>query len=60
MAGLPGLRDHRIRQLVAWWLDRAEAERQRTGTIPNAELDAKGQISRIRPPRAALPNEPRY
>jgi hypothetical protein len=42
--GLPsnggdGLSDHRIRQLAAWYLDRAETERQRTGTIRNDELD---------------------
>ena len=35
----PGLSDHRIRQLAAWYLDRAETERQRTGTIRQVELD---------------------
>jgi putative DNA primase/helicase len=35
----PGLSDYRIRQLAGWYLDRAEAERQKTGTIRQTELD---------------------
>jgi hypothetical protein len=35
----PGLSDHRIRQLAGWYLDRAETERQATGTIRQTELD---------------------
>jgi hypothetical protein len=35
----PGLSDHRIQQLAAWYLERAEAERQGTGTIRQTELD---------------------
>jgi Protein of unknown function (DUF3631) len=35
----PGLSDYRIRQLAGWYLDRAEAERQETGTIRQTELD---------------------
>jgi Protein of unknown function (DUF3631) len=34
-----GLGDYRIRQLAGWYLDRAEAERQRTGAIQQTELD---------------------
>jgi hypothetical protein len=35
----PGLSDYRIRQLAGWYLERAEADRQGTGTIWNKELD---------------------
>jgi hypothetical protein len=35
----PGLSDYRIRRLAGWYLDRAEGERQRTGTIRQSELD---------------------
>jgi len=35
----PGLSDYRIRQLAGWYLDRAESERQETGTIRQTELD---------------------
>jgi hypothetical protein len=34
-----GLSDYRVRQLAAWYLDRAEAVRQETGTIRQTELD---------------------
>jgi putative DNA primase/helicase len=35
----PGLSEFRIRQLAGWYRDRAEAERQGTGTIRQPELD---------------------
>ena len=37
--GGDGLSEHRVRQLAGWYLDRAEAERQCTGTIQQNELD---------------------
>jgi hypothetical protein len=35
----PGLSNYRIRQLAEWYRDRAEIERQQTGTIRQTELD---------------------
>jgi hypothetical protein len=35
----PGLSDYRVGQLAGWYLDRADAERQRTGTVRQTELD---------------------
>ena len=34
-----GLGDYRVRQLAAWYLDRADAERRETGVIRQTELD---------------------
>jgi putative DNA primase/helicase len=36
----PGLSQWRIRELARWYLDRAEAQRQETGDVCSAELDA--------------------
>jgi hypothetical protein len=41
----PGLSDHRIGQLAAWYNECAEDERRRTGTIRQTELDQALRIT---------------
>jgi hypothetical protein len=40
VTGRRGLSQGRIRELARWYLDRAEAQRQETGDVSSAELDA--------------------